>query len=104
MISDRADRRGACDESILVVMPAVIIEVGQKTELAGVTLPEQVLAKNVGHVNLLVAPFKLVEVGVGILLQHVERGDVVLPAIVVVVAEDSNAKVGVVENKSAEIA
>ncbi len=54
--------------------------------------------------NLLIAPVELIEVRVGILLEHVERGDVVLPEIVVVVAENADAEIGVVENESAEIA
>ena len=36
--------------------------------------------------------------------QHVERGEIVLPAVVVVVAEDPDAEVGVVKNETAEVA
>ena len=36
--------------------------------------------------------------------QHVEGGDVVLPAVVVVVAENARAEIGVVEDEPAKIA
>ena len=85
-------------------MPAVVVEVGHETEFAGVTFPNQILPENVRDINLLVAPAELVQVGISVLLQHVEGGDVVLPAVVVVVAENARAQIGVVENETAEIA
>src|ERR1700730_10411993 len=104
MVADRADRCGACNKTVLVVMTAVVVEVGEETQLTGVPFPDQILAKNIRDINLLLASAELVEIGIGILLQHVERGDVVLPPIIVVVAENSDAKVGVVKNEPAEVA
>ena len=104
MIGDRADWRGPRDETVFVVMAAIVVEVSQETELAGVTFPNQILSENVRDVNLLLAPAELVEVRVSVFLEHVEGGDVVLPAVVVVIAENTNAQVGVVENETAEIA
>ena len=46
----------------------------------------------------------MVQVGVGVLLAHVETGEVVLQAVVVVVAEKADAEIGVVENEPAKIA
>src|SRR5579864_9005840 len=85
-------------------MAAVVIEVGQKTQLAGVTFPKQILPENISDVDLLLAPAELVQVGVSVFFQHVERGNVVLPAVVVVIAENSDAEVGIVENETAKIA
>src|SRR3984893_4503209 len=104
MIGDRADWRGPRDEAVFVVMPAIVVEVSQETEFAGVTFPNQILSENVRDINLLLAPVELVEVRVSVFLQHVERGNVVLPAVVVVVAKNANAQVRVVENETAKIA
>ena len=51
-----------------------------------------------------VAAVELVEIGIRVLLHHVERRDVVLPAVVVVVSKNPDTEIGVVENEAAEIA
>src|SRR6266571_5235437 len=104
MIGDRTNRRRPGNKAIFVIMPAGVVEVGQEAQFAGVTFPNQILPENVGHVNLLLAPAKLIQVGVGVLLEHVEGGDVVLPAIAVVIAEDADAKISIVEDETAKIA
>src|SRR5207302_9205546 len=104
MIDDGADRRRPGDESVLVVMPAVVVEVANKRELTGVTFPNQILPENIGDIDLLLARIELVQVRISILLAHVERGQIVLPAVVVVVPENPDAEVGVVENETAKIA
>jgi hypothetical protein len=91
MIGDRADWRWPRDETVFVVMAAIVIEVSQETELAGVTFPNQILSENVRDIDLLLAPAELVEVRVSVFLQHVEGGDVVLPAVVVVIAENAKS-------------
>ena len=55
-------------------------------------------------IDLLIATAEFIQIGVGVLLQHVEGSDVVLPAVVVVIAEHAHAEVCVVENEAAEIA
>src|SRR6266498_399285 len=75
-----------------------------KTQLAGVTFPYQILPEDVGHVNLLLTPAELIQIRVSVLLEHIECGDVVLPAVVVVITKDADRKVGIVENEAAEIA
>src|SRR3981081_4425350 len=104
MIGHGANRRRPGDESVLVVVAAVVVEVADEDELAGVPFPDQILPENIGHVDLLMAAAELVQVGISVLLQHVERGDVPLPAVVVVIAENADAEIGVVENKTSEIA
>src|SRR5207248_6964051 len=104
MIGHRADRRRPGNEPVLIVMTAVIVEIREETELASVTFPDQILSKHIGYVDLLLAPAELVQVGVGVFLQHVESGNVVLPAIVVVIPENSDAQIRIVKNESAEIA
>ena len=85
-------------------MPTGVVEICQKTELAGITFPNQILPENIGQVNLLLTPTELIQIGVRVLFEHVEGSDVVLPAVVVVIAEDADAEVGIVENEAAEIA
>ena len=104
MISHCADRRWPRDETVLVEVTAVIVEVADETELAGVAFPNQVLSKNIGDVNLLVPRVELIQIGKSIFLQHLEGGDVVLPAVVVVVPKNAHAQIGIVENKTAKIA
>ena len=87
-----------------IVSLQVMVDICQETELAGITFPNQILPKDVGHVNLLFTPTELIQVGVRVLLEHIEGGDVVLPAVVAVIAEDADAQVGIVENEAAKIA
>src|SRR5207244_10174168 len=97
MIGHRADGRRTRNETVLIIVPAVIVEIGDKVQLTGITFPKQVLSKNIRDVDLLAAFIELVQIGIGIFLQHVESSDVVLPTIVVVVAENSDPKIGIVE-------
>src|SRR2546423_11095976 len=104
MVGHGADRRRPRDEPVFIVMPAVIVEIADEGELAGVTFPNQVLPKNIRDINLLLARIELIEVGISVLLAHVERGEIVLPAIVVVIPENPDAEICVVKNKTAKIA
>src|SRR5436190_20555855 len=104
MIGHGANWRGASNEAVLIVMPARSVKVGDETEFAGVTFPDQILPKDVCYVNLLVTSFEFVQVRVRVFLEHVESSEVVLPAIVVVVAKNSSTKVRVIEDESTKIA
>ena len=104
MIAHAADRRRPGDEIVLVVMAARAIEVGVKAQLRRVTLREKILSENIRNQDLLIARVELVQVRVGVLLEHVESGEIVLPAVVVVVAENARAEIGVVEDEPAKIA
>src|SRR5689334_23168309 len=104
MVRDRADRSRPGQKSILVVVPAVVVEIADEAELARVAFPNQVLPKNIRDVDLLIARIELVQVRIGVLLAHVEGGEIVLPAIVVVIAEKADAEIGVVKNKTAKVA
>src|SRR4051812_1493060 len=101
MIRDGANRPRAGDESVFVVMPAVVIEVAEERELAGVTFPDQILPEHIRDVDLLFPRIEFIQVRIRVLLAHIERGEIVLPAIVVVIPEDPNAEIGVVKNESA---
>src|SRR6266404_3058236 len=102
MIGHGADRRRPGDEPVFVVMPAVVVEVADERELPGVAFPNQVLPENIRDVDLLLARVEFVEIGIRVLLAHVERGEIVLPAIVVVVPENPDAEIRIVENESAK--
>src|SRR5207244_7452789 len=80
------------------------VEIADKRELTGITFPDQVLPENIRDVDLLFARIEFVEVGIGILLAHVERGEIVLLAVVVVIPKNADAEIRVVENEAAEIA
>ena len=85
-------------------MPVGFVEVRVETELRGVALGEKILAKNIRDQDGLIARIEFVQVRIGVLLEHVEGGEIVLPAVVVVVAENAHAEIGVVENETAKIA
>ncbi len=62
MIGHRADGRRPRDETVLVVVPTVVVEVPEETEFAGVTFPNQILSEHVCDVDLLVAQLEFVEI------------------------------------------
>src|SRR5947208_184431 len=92
MILDRADRRRAGDEIVLVVVSRAFVQVRMETELGRVAFCQKILAEKVQDKNALIAVVELIQVGISILLAHVERDEVVLPAVVVVVAEEPDAE------------
>src|ERR1700751_956160 len=98
MVGHGPDGCGPGEESVLVVVATVVVEVAEERKLTRITLPDQVLTENVCDVDLLRARLEFIQVRVGVLLAHVERGEVVLPAVVVVVAENADAEVRVVED------
>jgi len=104
MILHFPDRFWPNDETVLIVMAIRAIKIGVKTEFRSVALGEKILPKNIRDQNLLIARIEPIQVRVSILLAHVEGDEVVLPAVVVVVAEDARAEVGVIENEAAKIA
>ena len=78
-------------KSIAIKFDAAPIVVVMKTSLNRVALANEVLAKDVGDVNVLMARVEAIEAAVGVLLQHREVGGVELNAIVVGGAETSAA-------------
>src|SRR5262245_7097203 len=102
MVPHIPDRRRPGNEAVLVIMATGAVKVGVETQLRRVTFGEEILAKNIRNQDLLIARVKLVEIRVGIFLQHLERRQIVLPAIVIVVSKNSLAEVGVVEDEAPE--
>src|ERR1044071_9890499 len=85
-------------------MRAAIIDVRMKARLRGVAVPDRVLPIDVHDGDALIARIKTVQLRVSVLLAHVEGGSVVLPLVVVPVAEDSSARLRVIEDEPAKIA
>jgi len=71
-----------------------------KAELGRIAGPDKVLTIEVGDDHALFAAIELVQLGVGILLKHVEHDQVVLPAVVVEVPENTRTEIEVVENET----
>src|ERR1700761_3862327 len=67
-------------------------------------MPDEILAICVQDQNVLAAASEFVELGIGVFFIHVEHDHVVLPAIIVVIAEEPRGEIDVIENKSAKIA
>src|ERR1700730_2795093 len=104
MVGHGPDGCGPGEESVLVVVATVVVEVPDERELTGIPLTDQILTENVCDIDLLRARLEFIQVRVGVLLAHVERGEVVLPTVVVVIDEDPDAEVRVVEDKAPKIA
>ena len=92
MRADAADQGRAHEKIILIEVDARTVVVIVKAELRRVTVPARVLPEEVGDQHGLVAEVRRVQFAVGVLLQHVEVGDVVLITIVGVVAEQPCAE------------
>src|SRR5581483_8057585 len=92
-----ADGLGPDEETIAVVVRVAIIKAGKKAKLRGVTMLEKILAINIGGENILIAGVKSVQAGIGVLLPHVERDEIILVSVVVDVAKNSRARVDIVE-------
>ena len=58
----------------------------------------------VGNDDALITPVKRIEPAVGLFLQHLEEGQVILVAVIAQTAKQACPKVGIVKNKTAEIA
>ena len=99
-----SDRRRTNEDAVAVVVEVGAVAHEVHAELLGVTADEKVLPIQIGDGDLLIAEFHCVEAGVGVFLEPVEDGQVVLVAIGRVVAEDARAEVGVVEDEAAKIA
>src|SRR5262245_42489636 len=85
-------------------MGGAVIEVGVKANLGGVTFPQEILPVRVCNQHELVARIELIQPGIAVLLAHIEHGQVVLPAVIRVVAKNARSQVDVVEEESAKIA
>src|SRR5437764_12749595 len=103
-MSNRADRRRPGDEIVLIVVARCFVEVRMEAELRGVAFRKKILPENVEHDDALIARVELIEIGISVFLAHVERDDVVLPPVVVVVAEEAEAEIRIVKDEAAEIA
>ena len=69
-----------------------------------VSREQEILAIRVGDDDLLIAQRHGIQPAVGVLLQKIEIGDVVLPAIRIEIAEDTQARLLFDEQKTAKIA
>src|SRR6185369_11137419 len=103
MFENSADRGGADDVSVAVVMGAAVVEASREAPLGGVTFPEEVLPIEIGDDHLLITPVECVQVGVGVLLAHIEPDEVVLKAIIGPISENTHAEVHIVEKEAAKI-
>src|SRR5438874_12813761 len=74
------------------------------TELCGKAGREKILPVEVGNGDALIAPAKGIQPAVRLFLQHVKEGEVVLVAVITQIAKQAGPKIGIVKNKTAEIA
>ncbi len=101
------DRQRPHQEAVIVVidLAALVVGVADIGDLRGEAGNRQVLAIEIGDEDVVLAQLlaDVVEAAVGVLLQPAEIGEVVLPAVVVAVAEQAHAELAVLEQEAAEI-
>ena len=68
-------------------MPAGIVKVGVEAKLSGIAFGEKILTIEIKDDDPLITRVELVQIGVGVFLAHIEKDKIVLPPIVIVVAE-----------------
>ena len=68
-------------------MPAGIVKVGVEAKLSGIAFGEKILTIEIKNDDPLVTGVEFVQIGVGVLLAHVEKEEIIVPPIVIVVAE-----------------
>src|SRR5271155_3093804 len=78
---NRANRGGADQKTIVVVMNGGVVFIVVNAELRRVTLKEEVLAINVSDDHLLIPEFHGIQTAVGVFFEKVEIGEIVLPAV-----------------------
>src|SRR5262249_27374353 len=98
-----ADLGRADEEAVLVVVDGGLVAAVVVRERERVPVGEEVLPEHVRDHDALVAALERVELAVRVLLEQLEPGGVVLPAIVPSVAEEASPEVRVVEDEPAEI-
>src|SRR4051794_2065361 len=84
-----ANRRGPHEETIAIELNAASIVVVMKAALDRVALADEILAKEVCDVNVLMARVETIEAAVRVFLEHGEVCTVELVTIVVKRAEDA---------------
>jgi hypothetical protein len=68
-----------------------------------VTLPDEVLAKKIRYVNILVPQIETIQPAVGVLLELRKVGHVILIAIIIKRPEEPRSQIVIREDKTAEI-
>ena len=88
-----------------VALPALAVEVEQHGRLRGVARHRPILAEQVGDEGVVIAPTPrdVVEARIGVLLQPPQPAQVVLPLVVVAIAEQPHPEGQVVEHEAAEV-
>src|SRR5690348_17275834 len=98
-----ADRRRPDQKTVAIEFHTAAIVVVMKAALNRVALANEVLPKDIGDVNVLMARVEAVQAAVRVLLQHREIRGVELHAIVVRRSKNARAEIVVGKDKAAEI-
>src|SRR5436853_4207519 len=101
--ANAADQRRADEKIVLVEVTAWPVVVEMEAELCRIAMPVGVLPEEVGDEDGLIAEVRRVQLAVGVLLQHVEVGDVVLITIVSIITKQARAEIDVAEDEAAKI-
>ena len=72
--------------------------------MGGIAEREQILPVEVGNDDALISPVKGIQLAVRLFLQHIKENEVVLVAVIAQIAKQACPKVGIIKNKTAEIA
>ena len=102
-MADVPNRRRSHQKSVAIKFDAAAIVVVMKTSLDRVALANEVLAKDVGDVNVLMARVEAIQTAIRVLLEHREIRGIELLSIVIESAKHARAEIVVGKNKPAEV-
>src|ERR1051325_2589106 len=100
MRTHRPNRRRPHDTAVLIVMRAAMIEICVETDLRGVTFPNKILPIQIRDDYFLVAIIERVQFGIGVLLAHVEYGQILLKTVIIAINKNAPAQIDIVKNET----
>src|SRR5690349_23385274 len=103
MRPDVANRSGPHEEAVAIELNPTPVVVVMKAALDRVALADEILAKDVCDVNVLMARVETVEAAVRVLLQHREICAIELVTIVIKRAEHARAEIVIGDRKSTRL-
>src|SRR6516165_994323 len=100
----KADWRWTHQEAVLIDEERRLIVIVERAEIQRVASGQEIAPVQVGRIDLLATRPPAVQAAVGVLLQHVEVGQVVLKDVVVERAEQARAGLLIAKDEPAKIA
>src|SRR2546421_3828552 len=103
MWTNVTDQRWTDQESVPIIMDAAPVIVIESARLDRVTLANEVLAKNIRNVNILMARVEAIQAAIRILLQHREVNSIKLDSIIISGAKHPKPEIVIGKNEAPKV-